>query len=150
MTQLLMVCLGNICRSPTAEGAVRQALARHGLTHVTVQSAGTGSHHQGDRADSRTISHAKRRGIDLDSHRARGLVPEDFVRFDYVFAMDTQNQSTLIARCPETLRSKIFMFLGDQIVPDPYYEGPDAFEHVLDLCEQGAERVVSMLKTAAR
>lgn len=145
-----MVCLGNICRSPTAEGALRQALARHGLTHVTVKSAGTGSHHQGESADVRTILHAKRRGIDLDAHRARGLVPEDFVRFDYLFAMDTQNQSTLIARCPAALRSKISMFLGDAIVPDPYYGGPEAFEHVLDLCEQGAERVVSLLKSAAR
>jgi protein-tyrosine phosphatase len=147
--RILLVCLGNICRSPTAEGALRRALTDAGLTHIHVESAGTGSHHEGDGADPRTVRHAKQRGIDLSAHRARGVRDADFARFDHLWCMDAANLSALRARCPAEHRAKIRLFLEDGAeVPDPYYGDAHEFERVLDLCESAAARLVQRWRRA--
>lgn len=143
--RILMVCLGNICRSPTAEAALRHAAAEAGVD-VVVASCGTGGWHSGEGADPRTVRHAKKRGLDLSRHRARQLRHDDFAAFDRLYAMDGKNLSDLLKACPDEHRHKVFLFLGDGDVPDPWSGGPEGFEHVLDLCEKAAARVVDDLR----
>ena len=150
MTRVLLVCMGNICRSPTAAAALRAELAAAGVTRVEVDSAGTISHHAGEAADRRSIRHARLRGLDLSAHRARVVVPDDFARFDHVWCMDDDNLDALHARCPAEHRAKIALFLGDAFVPDPYFGGPDGFDEVLDLCVEGARRAIAREGWAAR
>ena len=142
MVKVLFVCLGNICRSPTAEGVFTALINREGLSDVvSVDSAGTGAWHVGDQPDRRAQAAAKTRGYDLSAQRARQIKETDFWDFDYVIAMDSQNHSDLFMKAPTNALDRIHMFLsfapkkGITDVPDPYYGGADGFDHVLDLIE---------------
>ena len=142
MTSVLFVCTGNICRSPTAEGAFRTLLAANGLAaSVAADSAGTGSWHVGEPPDARAREAALRRGIDISDQRARQVRAEDFDRFDLILAMDQSHFQQLQRLCPDSQRHRLRLFLdfapafGIRDVPDPYYGGPDGFEIVLDMIE---------------
>lgn len=140
---ILMVCTGNICRSPTAEAVMQAALAAQGIAHCRVDSCGTEGYHIGEQPDERSQVHARRRGYELSGQRARQLVDADFARFSLILAMDRQHLATLKRRCPAEHQHKLALFLkvstldanGD--VPDPYYGGKAGFERVLDLIEDG-------------
>lgn len=143
--RVMMVCLGNICRSPTAEGVLRTMVAKRGLAHqFEIASSGTSGHwHEGEQADSRARSHAKQRGYDLSQHRAKPLRTEDFASYDYLMAMDANNLADMKRKCPPAHAHKLHLLLdfapdcGHKHVPDPYYDGGEAFTLVLDLCEKG-------------
>jgi protein-tyrosine phosphatase len=152
--RVCFVCLGNICRSPTAEGVMRAALARAGLDgRVIVDSAGTGGWHVGERPDPRTCAAAARRGIELD-HLGQQFRRDDFARFDLILAMDAANLRALRSLAPdEAARAKVALFRSfdpasppDAEVPDPYYGGADGFEHVLDICEAACAGVIAELR----
>lgn len=150
MKRILFVCLGNICRSPAAEAILRARSAARELA-LHVESAGTGGWHQGDGADARMLSAALRRGYSLDRHRARQVALSDFYEFDYLLAMDLQNQSELLAMAPPNRECDIRLFLDfagtkERETPDPYYGGSTGFEHVLDLLEAGAEGFLAHLE----
>lgn len=139
--RVCFVCLGNICRSPTAEAVMRRFVDDAGLSgHFEVDSAGTGSWHVGEPPDSRSISAGKRRGFAL-SGRSRQFLPEDWDRFDYVLAMDRSNYDMLAEQVPEDQRGKLRLIRSfdsaspkGASVPDPYYS-TDGFDEVIDLCE---------------
>ena len=152
----LLVCLGNICRSPTAEAVLRQRLSASDLAdRVEVDSAGTASYHVGAPPDHRSMQHAKRRGYDLSALRARRVADDDFERFDLILAMDSENLADLQERCPRQHRAKLRLLsefatrhsLRD--VPDPYSGGAAGFETVLDLVEDACDGVVRHLGVAA-
>ena len=145
VTRVLFVCMGNICRSPTAEGVFRRLLAeRAPALDVTIDSAGTHGYHVGDPPDARSIEAAARRGVDLTELRARKVEVRDFERFDLIVAMDRLNRETLLDRCPPEYHSRVRLFLefaprvDEEDVPDPYYGGPAGFERVLDLAEEAS------------
>ncbi|MFC4161425.1 low molecular weight protein-tyrosine-phosphatase [Chitinimonas lacunae] len=148
---ILLVCLGNICRSPTAEGVLRTLAERRGIT-LTIDSCGTDGYHTGEPPDRRSQRHALRRGYDLAALRARQVTPADFSRFDLLLAMDRSNLARLHSCCPAAERHKLKLFLdysrivpgGD--VPDPYYGGDDGFERVLDLIEDAAAHLLDTLR----
>ena len=149
MTQILLVCMGNICRSPIAEGVVRSMAERAGLAaRLEVDSAGTHGYHEGELPDQRARKVAASRGYDLSRLRARRVKDQDFSRFDRILAMDRQNLAILQRSCPAEHLSKLGLFLGyaDALtideVPDPYYGGTEGFEKVLDLCEAAARGLV--------
>jgi protein-tyrosine phosphatase len=150
--RILLVCLGNICRSPTAEGVVSAIAAREfpGLP-LYVDSAGTANYHVGEPPDRRTIAAGRRRGYELASLRARQVCAEDLVGFDYVLAMDRANLAELDRFSGEVSRAKVGLFLqfapeaGVDEVPDPYFGGTEGFERVLDLCEAGARGLLRRL-----
>ena len=145
--RVLMVCMGNICRSPTAEAVLRQRLADHGLnTQVEVDSAGTGGWHVGEPPDSRAQRHAKERGYDLSRLRARRVVEADFQRFDLLLAMDEDNLSELQRLKPAGARAELRLFAAVE-VPDPYQGGAQGFENVLDLIEQASDGLLAELRT---
>lgn len=145
MTRVLFVCLGNICRSPTAEGVFRARTAAAGL-RCTVDSAGTGAWHVGEAPDRRAQAEARKRGYDLSHQRARQAAPEDFRDFDLIFAMDRSNLANMNRLRPDSGGAKLSLFLDllpDQPlreVPDPYYE--DGFDTVLDLIEDGCDALI--------
>jgi len=150
---VLMVCVGNICRSPTAEAVLRHHLQQAGLCHqVTVASAGTHNFHPGKPADERSARHAKRRGIDLSGHRARQLTGDDFERMDLILVMDWDNLALTQAACPSEHQRKVRRLMEfarqhtDTVVPDPYYGGEAGFETVLDLLDDACTGLVSHLK----
>ncbi len=155
MTRVLFVCLGNICRSPTAEFVFRALAAREGLV-IDVDSAGTGDWHVGEQADPRTVAHAAKRGYDLAPHRARQVKAEDFENYDLVLAMDASNLSNLRKICPPHRAQKLALFLdhapvtGRREVPDPYTGGPEAFEEVLDLVEAASRGLIASLRSTPR
>jgi protein-tyrosine phosphatase len=155
MTRVLFVCLGNICRSPTAEAVFRTVARREGM-EVDVASAGTGDWHIGEGADPRTVDHAERRGYDLSRHRAQQVKPEHFDHYDLVFAMDASNLTNLRRLCPDRHAGKLALFLdhapdcGRREVPDPYTGGPEAFEEVLDLVETASRGLVASLRSTPR
>jgi protein-tyrosine phosphatase len=153
MVAVLFVCLGNICRSPTAEGVFRAACEREGLgERIRIDSAGTGAWHVGEAPDRRAQLAARRRGVDLSAQRARQVAPEDFGRFDLIVAMDRANLDALRSACPPRHRDRLRLFLeyapelGRQEVPDPYYEGDDGFEVVLDLVEAASRGLLAELR----
>ncbi len=153
MTRVLFVCLGNICRSPTAEGVFRAMVARAGLgAEVVIESAGTSASHAGEGADRRTVRHASQRGYDLSGHVARQVRDEDFAGFDLILAMDAQNLAELRDRCPPEHARKLRLFLdygmrgGPREVPDPYTGGSHAFERVIDLVEEAAFGLLEQVK----
>ena len=132
--KVLMVCLGNICRSPTAEVALRAEATRRGVK-LHVESRGTSNEHRGQGADARSARHALARGLDLSAHRARQVQASDFEEFDLIYAMDHSNRRHLLAQCPDQHKGKIRMFLRDDAqVPDPWFGGPAGFDEVLDMC----------------
>lgn len=148
---VLFVCTGNICRSPTAEAVFKHCVEKAGLAGTIVSdSAGTHDYHIGESPDPRTQAAAKQRGYDLAELRARRVRRDDFERFDYVLAMDEANLRQLERLCPREHARKLKLFLdfdGDspREVPDPYYGGPEGFERVLDLAEQGAQGLLRHL-----
>jgi len=155
MIRVLFVCMGNICRSPTAAGVFRDAIARAGLGDtVVVESAGTHAYHTGDGADRRALRAAARRGIDLSHHVARPVERNDFLSFDYVLAMDRANYAHLLASAPSTCRARVDLVMtfapevGVAEVPDPYYGGGDGFDHVLDLVTVASEGLLIEVREA--
>ena len=152
---VLFVCLGNICRSPTAHGVLQHKLAERGLAgRVVVDSAGTGGWHAGEPPDRRTQRHAATRGYDLSALRARQVVPADFTRFTHILAMDRSNLDDLQLLKPMTFSGELGLFLtygsrGLLEVPDPYYGGAKGFEDVLDLVEDAAEGLIARLGLTA-
>jgi protein-tyrosine phosphatase len=156
---VLFVCMGNICRSPTAEGVFRRLVEERapGLG-IEIDSAGTHDYHVGDPPDRRSVAAASRRGIDLRGLRARQVEGTDFERFDLLIAMDRLNHATLLDRSPVQYRQRVRLFLefapavAEQDVPDPYYGGPIGFERVLDLVEEASLGLLDELisRTSAR
>ncbi len=142
--RLLFVCLGNICRSPAADGIARHLIAERGLDW-TIDSAGTGAWHTGHPPDPRMIEAAAHRGIDLTTLRARQATSADFEAFDHIFAMDRQNHADLAAIQPAEASASLHLFLQTRDVPDPYYGGTDGFETVLDLIETRMQTVIDTL-----
>ena len=150
--RVLMVCMGNICRSPTAEAVLRSKLQQAGLADaVQVDSAGTHAYHVGHAPDKRSQRHAAIRGYELSALRARQVNVTDFQRFDWLLAMDHDNLAGLQRLCPDPAwLDKLRLFLsfapqsGLEEVPDPYYGGVAGFEQVLDLCEAGARGILAM------
>lgn len=147
--RVLMVCLGNICRSPTAHGVLEKLIKDKALSHViSVDSAGTGAWHVGESPDHRASAAANNRGYDLSALRARQVTSEDFVRFHYILAMDRQNLKDLRASCPTNYQAKLQLLLDfsdsdHDVVPDPYYSGEQGFELVLDLVEAACSSLLA-------
>ena len=152
MISLCFVCLGNICRSPTAEGVMLGLLTERDLgEHIRVDSAGTSSYHTDAPADSRSLEAAHRRGIVLPS-RSRQFQAEDFDKFDYVLACDTKNLEDLGALASREQKEKLHLFLDfdpsspeGTSVPDPHYGGEQGFEAVLDLCQSACGELLEYL-----
>lgn len=150
--RILFVCLGNICRSPMAEGVFRRKADEAGLLHLfEIDSAGMGDWHKGQAPDLRAQKAAFSRGVDISTQAARKVELEDFSDFDLVLAMDGSNIEDLYEIAPHAARDRIRRFLdyaphlGTQDVPDPYYGGEDGFDHALDLIEAAAEGLLSAL-----
>jgi protein-tyrosine phosphatase len=143
---VLMVCLGNICRSPTAEAVLRHQLQAAGLGGlITVDSAGTGNWHVGDPPDLRSQRHAAKRGYDLSPLRARQVKEDDFHRFQFILAMDDNNLADLARIAPDRHAAQVRLFAAVE-VPDPYAGGPQGFEQVLDLVESASVEWVQELR----
>jgi len=146
--KVLFVCMGNICRSPTAEGVFRQRVEQAGLDNrIEIDSAGTGDWHVGKVPDSRACEAAGRRGYQIASLRARQVQLEDFERFDLILAMDHDNMARLQSLRPDRARADLDLLLRrygleTEVVPDPYYGGADGFEEVLDLIEKACDALL--------
>lgn len=152
--KILFVCLGNICRSPAAEGVMKSVVEREGLTgSVAIDSAGTYGGHAGQLPDSRMRAAASRRGYSL-THRARRITEEDFERFDMIVVMDDMNYESVARLAPSRSHlDRLYRFAGFcrrhpqwSHVPDPYYEGHEGFELVLDLLEDGCEGILEHIR----
>jgi protein-tyrosine phosphatase len=153
---VLFVCMGNICRSPTAEGVFRKLLAERAPDlAVEIDSAGTHGYHAGRPPDVRARRAAERRGVDLSLLRARQVTADDFARFELLLAMDRQNLDHLLEICPAEFRDRVRLLLdfapqlGREDVPDPYYGGATGFEQVLDLVEEASAGLLEHLKRSA-
>jgi protein-tyrosine phosphatase len=157
--RILFVCMGNICRSPTAEGVMRRLLDGAGLEGIEVESAGTGGWHAGEPPDERATAAAARRGVTLEG-AARQVKPADFRRFDLLIALDRANLRELIALAPDEDAAEKVRLLrefdpvsassGDLDVPDPYYGGDRGFETVLDMVEAACRGLIDELRAADR
>ncbi|WP_040653105.1 MULTISPECIES: low molecular weight protein-tyrosine-phosphatase [Pseudogulbenkiania] len=150
---LLMVCHGNICRSPTAEGVMRAKVERAGLAAaILIDSAGTHGYHVGEAPDQRSQQAARQRGYDLSTQRARQVTRADFERFDLVLAADQRNLAALRQLCPPGMQHKLALMLAplgpNQEVPDPYYGGASGFDRVLDLLEAACDGWLARLQQA--
>ena len=150
---VLFVCMGNICRSPTAQGVFKFLVDDQGLTErIHIDSAGTHAYHIGEQPDARASQAAMRRGVDLSGQRARRVSESDFLEYDYVLAMDVSNYEDLAAMCPPEQSSKLKLFLDfasglpEREVPDPYYGGTTGFERVLDLIEHAAAGLLADIR----
>lgn len=153
MVKVLFVCMGNICRSPTAHGVFRDLVQREGLAdRIVIDSAGTHAYHVGEAPDRRAQETARRRGVDLSDLRARRAEPDDFHSFDYVLAMDQDNYQHLARICPSGMHDRIRLYMDfapemrTREVPDPYYGGASGFEHVLDLVEAAAAGLLAEIR----
>jgi protein-tyrosine phosphatase len=153
MVRVLFVCLGNICRSPTAEGVFRSVVECEGLhTHIEIDSAGTHAYHVDAPPDARSQAAARRRGIDLSGLRGRRVTRTDIEQFEYILAMDRENLSNLQAICPPGLEHKLSLFLEyapdrpEREVPDPYYGGENGFERVLDMIEEASRGLLAHIR----
>jgi len=154
---ILFVCMGNICRSPTAEGVFRRLVAERAPDlGIEIDSAGTHDYHVGEPPDRRAIEAALRRGIDIRGLRARLVGVKDFAQFDLVIAMDRLNREILLARSPAQYRDRVRLFLefapaiDEEDVPDPYYGGPVGFERVLDLAEEASMGLLGEVLSRSR
>ena len=152
MTSVLFVCMGNICRSPTAEAVFRTHASGAGLAQkLRIESAGIGDWHVGQPPDARAIAHGRRRGYDLSGLRARQVSADDFARFDWIFAMDLRNLRDLKALCPPSFAGHLGLFLdlvpdiGRREVPDPYFGGAPGFETVLELVERASQALLARI-----
>jgi protein-tyrosine phosphatase len=150
---VLFVCMGNICRSPLAEGVFRTLVGSAGLQdRIAIDSAGTHNSQVGQPADARAVAVARRHGYELPPHRARKVGVADFARFDWILAMDTDNLSALKALRPIAYRGHLGLLLamkpasGLIEVPDPYYGGPWDFERALELVERGAGALLEVIR----
>ncbi len=148
--KILMVCLGNICRSPLAEGILQSKLPRE---RFLIDSAGTGGWHVGQEPDKRSIQTAKQRGLDITRQRGRQIQISDFDTFDYIYVMDNSNYKNVMALAPtEEAKSKVQMILNELFpnenvdVPDPYYGGQNGFEQVFDMLDDACEIIAEKLK----
>jgi len=143
--------MGNICRSPTAEGVFRHHVSEAGLSErIDVDSAGTHAYHVGEPPDRRSMAAAERRGMSLQGIKARRVSDEDYERFDYILAMDEDNHTRLVDQSPSEHTSKVRLFLefstsNEREVPDPYYGGAAGFERVLDLVEEASRGLLETL-----
>lgn len=159
MIKVLFVCLGNICRSPTAEGVFRHKLNQAGikdgyLENIFIDSAGTGAYHIGKKPDQRAIKTAQTYGVNLDNLRARQITRQDFTDFDYILAMDQDNLHNMKEICPPKYQDKIQLFMthaedcpGITEVPDPYTGGMDGFDRVYDIIDRGSKGLLKYLFT---
>lgn len=153
-TRVLFVCLGNICRSPTAHGVFARMVADKKLTPpVAVDSCGTGAWHIGHAPDKRAVAEAAARGYDLSELRARQIRPQDFQEFDYILAMDRQNLAELNVLCPADYNGHLGLFLEfaggpETEVPDPYYGGNAGFTRVLDMVEAASRGLLGEIERA--
>ncbi|MEW6313268.1 MAG: low molecular weight protein-tyrosine-phosphatase [Pseudomonadota bacterium] len=152
MIKVLFVCMGNICRSPTAEAVFRHQVELAGLDgHIHIDSAGTHDYHIGDPPDARAQRAAKKRGYDMSSLCGRQVGCDDFQHFDLILAMDRHNLDLLQRQCPPEYATKLRLFMefsenyDEMEVPDPYYGGGDGFERVLDLVEDAARGLLGEL-----
>ncbi|GGW42985.1 low molecular weight protein-tyrosine-phosphatase [Arenibacter certesii] len=147
-TKVLMVCLGNICRSPLAEGILKEKVD---LDNIYVDSAGTANYHIGKQPDPRSIAVAKKHGIDISGQRCRQFTKEDFKHFDYIYAMDKDNYNNIMALANNSIeQQKVKLILhhmppSEQEVPDPYYGGDDGFESVFQLLDSACEKIAQDL-----
>jgi protein-tyrosine phosphatase len=155
--KVLFVCMGNICRSPTAEGVFTKIVEEAGVEgSFTIDSAGTHAYHIGEQPDPRSQAAARERGIELKHLKARKVAVEDFEQYDYVLAMDSDNVSSLMQICPEDYKDKVKYFLdyapelSVKSVPDPYYGGRFGFERVLDLVTAAAQGFLSTMRSEGR
>ncbi len=153
MIKVLFVCLGNICRSPTAQGVFTNKVAKAGLAgQVSVDSAGTSGWHMGNCPDQRSAQVAGKRGYDLSSIRSRKVVEKDFVEQDLILAMDQQNLEALGQMCPLDYQYKLRLFLDfaedieTREVPDPYYGGDEGFNRVVSLIEHGSQALLQHIR----
>lgn len=149
MKKILIVCLGNICRSPTAEAVLKSIVQQRGLD-IAVDSAGTIGVHQGKGPDSRSRAAGEKRGYNFNGISSRPVKDQDFAEFDYIFAADKQNKIDLLALCPAQYQHKIALFLefagvAQSEIPDPYYGGEQGFELVLDLLEEASDKLLDKL-----
>lgn len=149
--------MGNICRSPTAEGVFRARAELAGCSHLLhIDSAGTHAYHIGNQPDPRSTQYAHRRGVDLSTQRARQVVATDFADFDHVLAMDHENLARLMAACPPQHRHKLGLFMqyasnsDSDVVPDPYYGSGDGFDRVLDYIEDASDGLLAALSLQPR
>ena len=157
MIRICFVCMGNICRSPTAEGVFRRKLQQHGLAdRVEVASAGTHAYHVGEAPDPRAQSAAARRGYDLSKIRARKIAVQDVDYFDLILAMDRDNLSVLERVFPQARHDRLGLVMnyasasGEVDVPDPYYGAGQGFDRVLDLIEDATDGLIVWLKQGGR
>jgi len=153
VVKVLFVCMGNICRSPTAEGVFLRLVQNAGLEHkLLIDSAGTHAYHIGSVPDTRASAAAGKRGYDLSALRGRQVSRQDFHEFDYILAMDRDNLANLQRICPPEHARKVSLFLefsanfSEREVPDPYYGGTQGFEHVLDMVEDAARGLLQKLE----
>ena len=153
MVRVLFICMGNICRSPTAQGVFARLLKQEGLERlIKVDSAGTHAYHIGEPPDVRAQQSAGKRGVDISGQRARRVEKDDFERFDYLLVMDRDNYSRLETLCEEPNRSKLRLFmefaphLHEEEVPDPYYGGANGFERVLDMIEAASQGLLEDIR----
>lgn len=153
MIKVLFVCLGNICRSPTAEGVFRHLAQKQKLEKfLEIDSAGTHAYHVDSPPDERAQAACARRGIDISHLRGRRATTDDIRQFDYVLAMDNENYENLLAICPAEHRSKIRLFMEfaphrtEKEVPDPYFGGASGFDRVLDMIEDAAQGLLEDIR----
>jgi low molecular weight protein-tyrosine phosphatase len=152
MVKVLFVCMGNICRSPTAEGVFRYMVEQLNVEHeILIDSAGTHAYHVGNQPDQRAQEAALRRNIDLSSQRARRVSSDDFTEFDFVIAMDESNKDDLLSICPSGYEQRVHLFLDfaecdESEVPDPYYGQGRGFEIVLNLVEEASDGLLKHIR----
>ncbi|MFY8122481.1 MAG: low molecular weight protein-tyrosine-phosphatase [Burkholderiaceae bacterium] len=156
MTKVLFVCMGNICRSPTAQGVFRKMVADAGISDIVqVESAGTHAYHVGEPPDARAQQAAKKRGYEIGDLRARQVTADDFRDADLILAMDWENLSMLQQQCPKAYKHKLQLlmrFAGEHdaaTVPDPYYGGPEGFNTVLDYVEDACQGLLDVVRRRA-
>ncbi len=156
MTKVLFVCMGNICRSPTAQGVFRKMVVDAGIADIVqVESAGTHAYHVGEPPDARAQQAAKKRGYEIGDLRARQVTADDFRAADLILAMDWENLSMLQQQCPKAYKHKLQLlmrFAGEHdaaTVPDPYYGGPEGFNTVLDYVEDACQGLLDVVRRRA-
>ncbi|PSW16949.1 low molecular weight phosphotyrosine protein phosphatase [Photobacterium sanctipauli] len=149
--KILVVCMGNICRSPTGEAILRAKSQERG-GYVTVDSAGTIGYHQGEQPDPRSMAAGEARGYSFDGIRSRKITADDFEHFDLILAADHANLADMQAICPDEYQHKLKLFLSYgnnpdfEEIPDPYYGGSNGFELVLDLIEEASDAVLDSIQ----